>query len=421
MTSMYSGAPLAVSQMRPNFTAQTMAEAAQQTSAGPAARLDSSSSSSSSYMDITGYSDTPLQNPNSSVDVRESTLHGQASAACKTMDRSVTSAKEKRNVKQEGTSQYSCNQQVAGGSSHTLNPPSLLQVPSPDTRAASPKISNPLVKPRISSFGEVNRCKNENSGLSGVNVRSYTISNVEYEALQDSIGAGPSTSLSAMREKTTTHSQTPTPTHCGITHAGSHFMSNQQSPAEPGAQSSVFSRPGQASDHTNQQYPQPDQDFKKDDDLDITNPLGYAYVLRQSQYDPSLYEENDNYIFNSSPYHSGASQSCSKEDKIYSDVYNSYLQHHINSAYDNNPMNHLQLSPSCLSDKTTSTLTSTTTTTNSSTMLVNPMTLLAQTEECDEDGFPIDDCDDQERDPAEFSSLDLSVLQDPSQKIVLCD
>lgn len=43
-----------------------------------------------------------------------------------------------------------------------------------------------------------------------------------------------------------------------------------------------------------------------------------------------------------------------------------------------------------------------------STALVNPMTLLAETEECDDDGFPIVD----DTDESEFSALDLAMLGD---------
>ncbi|XP_066982249.1 uncharacterized protein [Macrobrachium rosenbergii] len=54
--------------------------------------------------------------------------------------------------------------------------------------------------------------------------------------------------------------------------------------------------------------------------------------------------------------------------------------------------------------------------TNASTVLLNPITLLAETEECDDEGFPVDDCS---KGSVEFSTLDLDMLHDTIKRQIL--
>nr|XP_045585120.1 mediator of RNA polymerase II transcription subunit 15-like [Procambarus clarkii] len=404
LSGMYGGGlPLAVPPIRPNLTGQALGENGVQAGAsGPNTTSVTPSNihldSSSSYLDVAGYNDASLHNTKISGDGPESIRPDHSPVvqiSSKIAERNVTNQKQKKTTKLEIDSQYGSSVgRLEAESSHIPSPQPSRHILSPDTQMENPITANPLLKTHISSSCEPVQCKTESANLSSINMHTYTISKMEYESLEDSLGSGSNVPLSGTLDKANDSPRAAN--FCAGAYSGSHFVSGHQSAGNHATQASHFSRPGHSGDNDNQQFAEARQDIKKDEEVD-NSALGYAYVLRPSQYDQSLYDDNESYIFNSSPYQSN------------------YLQHHINSAYDN-PLNHLQLSPSCLSDKTPASHSSAGT---ASTMLVNPMSLLAQTEDCDEEGFPIVNSEDEDNDQSDFNTLDLTVLQDQSQKIVL--
>lgn len=403
MSGMYSGIPLPIPHLRPPFpnTQAVGGHSSPQTSAG----ASTSHLCSSPHLNVTGFGDTVVNNAEATAHTSIHNDHDTAApqGTTKSLDTTSTIAggEEQQDIKQELPAHLNLlSQQLAdAGPSKESRPGSVFLVPTPDFPVPSPRASAFPLNARNESLSETDSCKRENFSLKDENTVTYSISNIDCETLEN-------TSVSEPTQTRSSRTTDLTPTGDGQTYPGSHFVSSQhQCQVNHAMQKLVFSHGSQSvSDGIHQQQILEGNQKEEDSDA-VSPPLGYAYILQSAQND-GLYQGSENY----NQYLSGSSEAC-KEDKTYLGVYDNLLQHQIDSSYNNDQYrNHSQLSPGCLHDKMTSETRTTSAATTTS--LVNPMSLLAASEDCDEESLSMVQCEGQVDQSAEFSALDLAMLQD---------